>query len=191
MKKYLETFFLGMIAALGSLVAITAISVFFGSVFPNVPKETYGVIMPFLLFAVIIEEGFKLLIIRKKISEGEGNRFFLGKAFFLGAGFALMETIFIVSGKPLIGKDELIGIFGISTIHISTAIIIASAFASQKKHVFSKTAYAMLAAIATHATYNYLIFEEKTLQALALSMLLAAVILAMSLAEKKRIFKLA
>ena len=186
MKK-IEFLFLGMIAALGSLVIIVTAVVTVQIFLPKGQEtaiEAYLHLPAFIIFAVIAEEFFKYLFISKKLAAHKAGRSLIVNAVFFGSGFALAEILFIsLNNYPL--ENAYRNILEIATVHISTSIIIAWPFLTSSSRKFLKISLALLGATSAHLSYNLLSLGEMDFLSSLLSALLFLLILTAILKAKR------
>ncbi len=172
--KQIESLFLGIIGALGALVVIVA-GMVLAQIFTLEKNElafqAYLYAPPFIIFAVLIEELSKYVLIRKKIATtGKGS--VIINAVLFGLGFALTETLLIFS-SDLFGGNTYRDLLEIAVIHISTAVIIAYALKKTTWKQSSKFLLALLPAIVLHGAYNFSVLYGMGSQASQLSILLS------------------
>lgn len=153
MRHYLETFFFGVLAALGSLIVIGiigALSVV--TVFSNFNSMQHLYLPKFITFAVIVEEFFKYILLRKKIGAFSKRIDFAASAFFLGLGFSMVELAFILFQNRNLA-EVIPNISKLTALHLLTSVILGYflfIFRENKKLQIM----AILPAIALHLTYN-------------------------------------
>jgi len=160
--RQIESFFLGIIAALGALIVELIVFIIFSEFIDkssmNISFSDLFVIPYFIIVAVCIEEIFKYLIIIKRIKPLKtGGLSYLINSFLIGFGFFVTEiSIAAMNGNlpPIITLGE------IAIIHIGTAGIIACIL---KTRIFAKSLTSLFAislAILLHGTYNILVSSD-------------------------------
>jgi len=153
--KIVQSFFLGILGAIGALVLeIIALS-FFAPIFSTsetISREISS--LGYLFFIVIaIEEFFKYILIIKVISKISENKFVVMNSLFLGVGFSMLE-LFSFYWNHRNGIDlEPLAIAGIIIIHASTALIIGF---SALKNFLPSLLFGFLASFIIHSAYNIL-----------------------------------
>jgi hypothetical protein len=178
MKK-IEFLFLGVIAALGSLVAIAILAVIFQLSSPINKagiSELYLYIPSFVTLSALAEELSKYILLKKTLSLEKSEGFIISNIIFFGLGFSLIEAAFIFAGSGD-GQNLAGNIFEITTIHISTSIIIAKIITMPVIGKMSKITYALAISLLVHLSYNFAIIYGFNRQASALSYVLSAIIL--------------
>ena len=166
MKKYIESFFLGILAALGSLVVIEAITTLI-QLFSTNKQQTssfdLSIYIPiFLTFSAFSEEFFKYLIIKKKLSVSFRNYKLPIASIFLGLGFASVEILFFYSNSLLI-SENLSSIAQISALHIITSALIGHLvlFSFLKKlDPINTLILSIVPSFSVHLIYNFFELEN-------------------------------
>jgi hypothetical protein len=157
--KQIESLFLGIIAALGALVAELFIFAIFGtmSLDKNIISQNVSTLNYLLVITVFVEEIFKYLIIMKRIELFSIGRILILNSFLVGLGFAVVESglIYFKSADNLIPYQNL---FEIILIHVFTAGIIGYFIATRNPKKISTFILAVSIAVFFHLVYNILAF---------------------------------
>lgn len=168
--KQLQSFFLGILAALGALI----LEIFFlnfsnplsysGNNYHN-GFSSFGFIF---FFAVFIEEFLKALVIFKVLAKWKNITI---NSFFLGLGFSLLEISLVFWKSQFEIEPNLVGIIGVGIVHVSTAVILGYCLEKNTKNRLEYFLGGFILAFAGHCLFNILnIFEfehqEKFVQAL-------------------------
>ncbi len=169
--RQIESFFLGIIAALGALIlelvvlVIISISADYGieltpeNLFSlDVIPKTLSVFHYLLLASVIIEESLKYVMIAKRVEVFSLDRKIILNSFLVGLGFALVE-IMLIYGKISSGTAEFFyqNIAEIILIHISTAGIIGYFVATRNPRKIITFIKPVAIAVFFHLLYNLLV----------------------------------
>jgi hypothetical protein len=153
---------LGIIAALGALIAELIVFIIFSEFINNssmnISFSDLFIIPNFIIIAVCIEEIFKYLIISKRITPLKtGGLSYMINSFLVGFGFFATE-ISIATMDGNIPPIKTLGEIGI--IHIGTAGIIAYIL---KTRIFTKSLTSLFAisfVILLHSTYNIIVSSD-------------------------------
>jgi len=158
--KQLESFFWGIIAALGALVIELIVFIFFSGL-TNQPTNfsfaTLFAIPQFIILAACIEEAFKYIVISKRIELLSLRRSYLINSFFVGLGFFGIELGMAAMTSSL---PEAKLLAEIAIIHLGTAGIIGYIVATRNPKKISTFLIALLAATFFHSAYNLLIMNR-------------------------------
>ncbi|KKQ53189.1 MAG: hypothetical protein US70_C0005G0023 [Parcubacteria group bacterium GW2011_GWD2_38_11] len=156
----LESFFWGIIAALGAL--IVELIVFIG--FSMQTNQTNAIsfldlfIIPqFIIIGVCIEEIFKYIIISKRIEMFSMQRSYLVNSFLVGLGFFSVE-IGLIMATGVAPETKLL--IEIAIIHIGTAGLIGYMVATRNPKRMSTLIYAIIFAAFFHGAYNLLVLNR-------------------------------
>ncbi|MDO8529757.1 MAG: PrsW family glutamic-type intramembrane protease [bacterium] len=158
MKK-VESFFLGIIAALGALFLEAAILNFFEPAsFANNEIFSFG----YVFFAAIaIEEFLKIAVILKALPK-KNNAVF--NALFFGLGFSFLEIALVYWNNQNGITYDFWGIFGIFLVHISTSLVIGYSLIGDAKKSFLIYLQVFITILITHSSYNILSSIETAYQ---------------------------
>lgn len=175
--RQLESFFWGIIAALGAIVIELIIFIIFSTTMSSASSVSFSqlFIMPqFIILAACIEEIFKYIIIAKKIDTFSFNRTYLLNSFLIGLGFLFIELGLASMSNPLPNLNILTEI---AIIHIGTAGIIGYVVATKNPKKVSTFFQAIIFATFFHAAYNLLILERTSALNYKIPTLLAIMVL--------------
>jgi len=167
--KIIKPFFFGITAALGALFLELLIGMFIGS-----PEDFADIffsrITSILILSVLVEELLKLIFIyrsqlelkiyfQNNADEKEIGKSFFLNSFFVGAGFACMESFFIIFSLPSARDvfDLKLAISGILIIHAVTSSVMGYLLIKYSSSKFFAASIALLAAVLIHIIYNSLI----------------------------------
>lgn len=169
--RQIESFFLGIIAALGALVlelivlVIISISADYGmeltpeNLFSlDIIPKTLSIFNYLLLSSVVIEESLKYIMIAKKVEKFSLDRGIVLNSFLVGLGFALVEVMLIYE-KISSGTVEFFyqNITEIILIHILTAGIIGYFVATRNPRKIKTFIKPITIAVFFHLLYNFLV----------------------------------
>jgi hypothetical protein len=170
--KYIESFFWGILAALGALlVELILLNVIQLSTFPEngLDINLFFSSLSFIVVAALVEEVFKYIVIVKKIGDFFIARSIILGSFLVGLSFSAVETVLICAqvGEQWTAYSRYL--IEIGLLHISTAGIIGYIVAAsnpRKAMTFAKAVLLMASVhfvfnlLALHRSYffNYLIF---------------------------------
>ena len=122
--RQIESFFWGIIAALGALVIELILFIYF-SIFSihqaDVSFSQLFTIPQFIILGVLIEELFKYIIISKCVERISSGILYIVNSIFVGLGFFLTEIGLASTTGTLPGANILIEV---AIIHIGTAALI-------------------------------------------------------------------
>lgn len=176
LMRQLESFFWGIIAALGALVI--ELIVYIGFSVSNDPTGSvsfaqFFLIPRFILIGAAIEEIFKYIIISKRIDMLSMRRSYIFNSFLVGLGFFSVELGLIM----LTGNLPQSNILGeIAILHIGTAGIIGYIIATKNPKKISTFLQAVILATLLHGTYNLLILKRTFILNYAITSLLAIIV---------------
>jgi hypothetical protein len=176
--RQIESFFWGIIAALGALVV--QLVVYIGFTFYangtaiNVSFSQLFAIPAFIIIGVFIEESFKYLIVSKKIETFSQDRSYLTNSIFLGLGFFITELGLIFLSTTTFQFDVL---REIAIIHIGSAGLIGYIVAMKNPKKISTFLYAVLVTSFFHGAYNLLIIQRTFVTNYAIFILLTILVL--------------
>jgi hypothetical protein len=159
--KQLESFFWGIIAALGALI-VEIITVMFFSFLTNQASEIsfsqIFTVPQFIILGVCIEEIFKYIIISKRIELLSMQRSYIINSFLVGLGFFSVELglIFITGIFP----THINVLLEIAIIHAGTAGLIGYIVATKNPAKISTFIYAVISATFFHTSYNFLVLNR-------------------------------
>lgn len=173
--KQLQSFFLGILGAIGALILEVATLSFLTPLSSTAETIARKISSPDYLFFIIIaiEEFLKYILIVRVVSKISEKKKLVLNSLFLGAGFSLLELFsFYCNFKNGIDFEPL-AILGIIVIHISTAMIIGY---SALKNSASSLFFGFFASFTIHSAYNILGASEHPYQKQLLVGLLALLI---------------
>lgn len=162
--RQLESFFWGIIAALGALFAELVIYIVFSTFFPQVAQLSYDALssLPaFIIAFAFTEELFKYIIIAKRIDTYSFERTFVVNALMVGLGFAATEFMLLSSIGNMPENKILLEL---ATIHIGTAGIMGYLVAIKNPKRIRTFLQTAIIATTFHAGYNLLIEKRELLQ---------------------------
>jgi hypothetical protein len=155
--KFIQSFFLGILAALGALLLeILLLNV---SQPLTLPGNSYFLSelfsFNFIFFAaIVIEESVRYAVIYKAIARiSKDGNIFLNSVFF-GLGFSSLEAILVYWNYQNGIAFDLLGIAGIITIHVSASVLIGYFVGRNAGKGFLITVPGFIAALIIHSLYN-------------------------------------
>jgi hypothetical protein len=158
--KFIESLFLGIIAALGALfmeIAINALVIGENlSLLQPTHPSLEGIGLMFL-FPIIIEEFFKFIIIKKRLEYFSLGRALIINSMILGIGFGLVEISLIYlwgQSDPKVSRS----IIEIVVLHTLTAGMIGYLFSQLNPKKITTGIKVILASSLIHLAYNVLVF---------------------------------
>jgi len=174
--RQIESFFLGILAALGALVSQSFILLIIGFFIRKSEISAYGQsaigfsdakMLPLLIVipvAVLVEEIFKYIIIVKKVDLISYGRSLLFNSLLVGLGFAGLEAFLIYSGfeNRIISSMNVQNVIEIVSIHIFTAGIIGYYIATRNPKKIATFFEAVLTVFLIHLAYNLLALYRNT-----------------------------
>lgn len=153
--RLIESFFLGLIAAFGSLV----VEFFLYSLGETLPVSTWQLAIFLFIGRAFIEEFLKCAIIYKKIGSFYSRGAILLNSAFVGLGFAATE-FFLIYSKSGINSSKLKPLAGVASVHILTALI-AGYLISTNRSKKAKIIWKIVAInLLIHLAYNLLVLER-------------------------------
>lgn len=158
--KLIQSFFLGILGAIGALVLEVA-ALAFSTPLSSTPEMISGKINSpdhFFFITIAIEEFLKFILIVRVISRTSAAKNITLNSLFLGAGFSILELASLYWNYRNGASLEPLAVWGIMIIHISTAMIIGY-FASKKS--FPSLLFGYFASFAVHSAYNILGVSER------------------------------
>lgn len=160
----MESFFWGIIAALGALIIQLILYISFSTyAFPmeKSPSFSQFFTIPFFVIAgVLIEESFKYLIISKRIEMFSQERFYIINSILMGLGFFATELSLIYLSNPAL---QIRNITEILIIHVGTAGLIGYLVATKNPKKFSTFLFALLITASFHVAYNFSVMQRNFL----------------------------
>lgn len=158
MKQKLESFFLGIIAAISSMFAMGLVIISLPMINGNLKEAdayAYLLLPQYIVVAAFIEEFFKFLFISKRIAKFSYQRNIVMNSLFLGIGFSLTETMLLLMGN---GKTPGFASFASAiALHSFIASFVGYNIAIKKKSKFYFSILLLSAATILHSIYNYLV----------------------------------
>ncbi len=155
--RQMESFFWGIIAALGALV-IELIAFIYFSIFSfhqaDISFSALFIIPKFIILGVFIEESFKYIIISKCVERMSLGRSYIINSLFVGLGFFLTE-IGLASTTGVLPRANILT--EVAIIHIGTAGLIGYIIATKNPKRLWVFLYTLIWASFFHGSYNFLI----------------------------------
>lgn len=176
-KNSIESFFWGIIAALGALIVELVVFIFFSSSDNQVANSSFlqfFIVPQFIIIGVFIEEIFKYVVISKCVEKFSLQRSYITNSLFVGLGFFSIELGLILTTSMIVGINLLIEL---AIIHIGTAGIIGYIVAIKNPKKIGSFIYAMIFATFFHGAYNFLIIDRTFILNYAIFVLLGIIIL--------------
>ena len=157
--RQIESFFWGIIAALGALVIELIVFVAFSSSDPQATNSFAGLFLlpQFIILGVFIEETFKYIIIANRIEIFSFTRSYIINSLFVGLGFFLTELGLIATTGKMPPTNI---IFELAIIHIGTAGLIGHIIAIKNPKKIGTLIHALIFAGFFHGAYNLLILNR-------------------------------
>ncbi len=157
--RQFESFFWGIIAALGAMVGQIFFFVLFSTFLDSAGKMSYGdffSIPVFILITAFIEEFFKYLMLTRRILGISSSKNFLSNTFLMGIGFLAVELFLIsASGSAL----QLLPTVGIIVLHLATTLLLGLLIQTSGANKISLAFLPLLLASIFHAGYNLAISQ--------------------------------
>jgi hypothetical protein len=155
--RQFESFFWGIIAALGAL--FVQLMIFIGFMTFNNPAANTSfsalyLLPQFIILSALIEESFKYLIIAKRIELYSLEKSYVVNSLLVGLGFAATE-LWLLSSQATLPSPQILSELAI--IHIGTAGLIGYLVATKNPKKFSTFLGAITLVTFFHAGYNFLI----------------------------------
>lgn len=171
--KQIESFFWGIVAALGALflqlIIFIASSIFFEGR-KEISFETITLIPAFIISFAYIEELFKYIIISKVVESYSLHRSFIVNSWIVGVGFAFTEFLLLTSVGNLPDRKILMEL---ATVHIGTSGLIGYLVAIKNPNKVNTLIWVTFIATLFHAGYNALITKREFVQNYLIMFLLA------------------
>lgn len=159
MKK-LESFFWGIIAALGAYVIQFFLVRILLIVNPTEGNSYAGFfsVPAFILFAAFAEEIFKYLMLLRRIVRISSKKTFLANACLMGIGFFSVELLLILANSAMTSIQMMVEI---AVLHIGTAVLMGYFIVATKKMPsFNSIVVPLVSAIALHFLFNFFVSKE-------------------------------
>jgi hypothetical protein len=176
--KFLQSFFLGFLAAIGALIleiAILSASSFTSSdVDISFKMDSVG---HFFFLAILAEEFLKYFFLSKFVVEKKQSRTSILLSLVFGLGFSGVEMLLVYWNYRMGAGLDAIGMLGIIIIHVSTAIIMGVAIFKVKIRAFWGLLLGFIPAFIIHSAYNLLRVSEISQQKTILALLLVSLII--------------
>lgn len=154
--RLIESFFLGLIAAFGSLV----VEFFLYSLGETLPVSTWQLAIILFIGRAFIEEFLKCIIIYKKIGHLYSRGSILLNSAFVGLGFAATEFFLLYSKSGIKLINDLKPLAGVALVHVATALI-AGYIISTNRHGKVRIIWKIIAInLLIHLAYNFLALER-------------------------------
>jgi hypothetical protein len=174
--RQIESFFWGIIAALGALfVELLIFIVFSVKQLPitDISFSQFFALPSFVVAAVVVEEIFKYLIIAKRIDAVSLEKSYIVNSLFVGMGFFAVEFGLIYWNGALPTSQK---ILELALIHMGTCGIMGSYIALKNPRKIGTFLQAIIVASFFHAAYNFLVQQRGFFRNLIILILLAILI---------------
>lgn len=174
--RQLESFFWGIVAALGALFLQLVVFISFLTFSGKneiISFDTLSLLPAFIIPFAFIEELFKYVIISKMIETYSLHRSFIVNSLFVGLGFAFTELMLLANVGTLPEKRILAEL---ATVHLGTSGLIGYLVATSNPNKIKTTIWILLLATFFHAGYNLLITERNLAQNYIIIFLLAILV---------------
>lgn len=175
--KQFESFFWGIIAALGATVVQLIFFIVF-STFSDPNGELAFVaffsIPSFIFFIALIEELLKYLMLKKRILEISDPNNLLANILLMGFGFFALELGLMLTKGSFVGLQTAAGI---AVFHLSTTLILGYFIATNARKKISLEIMALALTTAFHTLYNLAVSKETALADYAVDALLIFLLL--------------
>lgn len=192
--KQLESFFLGILAALGALVTqvffLLSATIFINKgansdidVFSLLSTSTFSSfeIFPFLILPAVVltEELFKYLVIVKRVEPFHVGKSVVLNSFLVGFGFAVIEILIIYEslGDIALANFPLQKLAEIALVHIFTSGVIGFFVALKNPASFSTFLKAVSSAFLIHLIYNVMAIFQNTFSNLLIVLFLTILLI--------------
>lgn len=160
--KYLESFFLGIVAALGALfLEFLALGIYEIN-FPANKEITGGIFfasIPFIAIVSIIEESFKYIVIVKRIKLLFSGRPVIFASLFVGLSFSVFEIALAIGQIGDSWTNQWQHLAAIIILHVSTAGIIGYLATISTIKKVTTSAKTILTASGIHFIFNFLVLN--------------------------------
>ncbi len=176
--KQLESFFWGIIAALGAGVVQFVFFILFAAFADPTGKLSYAqffAIPIFIIITALIEEIFKFLLLSKRILGYSREKEFLLNTLLLGLGFFATEFALISTNSTTL---QISTILKIATLHLGTTIFMGFFIATRSSRGFNFSTLALLFATLVHALFNLAVSQSNPLWSYSATALLIFLLLA-------------
>lgn len=160
--KYLESFFWGIVAALGALFLEFLVLGIYEINFPANKEITGGIFfasIPFIAIVSLIEESFKYIVIAKRIKLLFSGRPVIFASLFVGLSFSVFEIALAVGQINGGWTNQWLYLAGIIILHVSTAGIIGYLVATSNIKKIPASAKTILAASVIHFIFNFFVLN--------------------------------
>ena len=174
--RQLESFFWGIIAALGALFIELLVFIGFSAYQNSAALLSFSQVFSLpqlVVVAACTEELFKYLIIYKRIDLYSLEKSYIVNALFVGLGFAATEFWLITSFGTL-PPTQILGELAI--IHLGTSGIIGYIIATKNPKRISTFLYAIFIATLFHSGYNLLIQKREFVENYLIFLLLGLLV---------------
>lgn len=154
--KQIESFFWGIIAALGAIIVELFLFIGFSAYSDYSMGFSFSSLYSiprFIILAACIEEIFKYLIISKRVELISLEKSYIINSFFVGLGFFGVELGLISQAEPF---PPLLLLAEIAILHIGTAGIIGYFVATKNPKKLMTFLFVVLIVTIIHATFNLL-----------------------------------
>ncbi|MEI8343907.1 MAG: hypothetical protein WCF93_03090 [Candidatus Moraniibacteriota bacterium] len=159
MKK-LESFFWGIIAAVGAGVVQFIFFILFSIFTDPAGKLSYGdffSIPVFILVIAFVEEFFKFLMLARRITGISSKKTFFYNALLMGLGFFFVEFLLIIIS--ITSATSFQSITEIALLHLSTTAFLSYFIFTANSKKISSAVFAVLTASIFHGAYNFCISQ--------------------------------
>lgn len=156
----IESFFLGIIAALGALTMQLVLYIgfsFFGNQNFALTFEQIFAIPGLIIAGAFIEELFKYLVILKRVETFSLEKTYLVNSFLVGLGFFAIESGLIYQNTNL---PQINALVEIAIIHIGTAGILGYLLATKNPKKISTFLFSLIIVTLLHSSYNFLVIDR-------------------------------
>lgn len=156
----LESFFWGIIAALGALVAELIVFIGFSAYTGASPEVSFSqlfMIPSFILIGACLEEIFKYIVISKRVEMLSLSRSYLINSFLVGLGFFSVELglISMTGSTPPINL-----LVEIAIIHTGTSGLMGYIVATRNPKKISTFIFAIALNTLLHSAYNLMVLDR-------------------------------
>lgn len=161
--KQFESFFWGIVAALGAVVFQLVFFILF-SIFIDPTGEMslaqFFLLPSFVIALTVIEEFFKYLLLGRKILAISSHKNFLFNVLLMGLGFFAVE-FFLISTKG--STTQIQAIIKIAVLQIGTSAFMGYFVATKNARKFNRSVLALIFTVIFHFSYNLSVIQENTL----------------------------
>lgn len=176
--RQIESFFWGIIAALGALFVQLVIFIVFSIYMKPGAEISFSqlfMLPQFIIFSAFIEESFKYLVISKRVEAYSLKKSSIVNSLFVGLGFMATEFWLISNSQPIPPVRTFVEL---AIVHLGTAGIIGYLMALKNPKRIISFLYIVALVTALHSSYNLLIQRRDPLQDYLIFLLLGALIIA-------------